>query len=448
MPKLLNRKLVKSLYLGDEQFFEKLNQLEHTIDILNFEDISEEQTLKSDSIWLIILDLINPKFELESIKSLYLKFTEAFVVYRVSNGITTKNLIDIINLRSPEKIWREKDDLSKISLDLDLLWSKFENVYLEQVMLRNYSRRLEKQNSKSNSMIELMASIEGDKQKQLDFVNNFVQIMKGYVTMGEISFHIFINTTDYTALDTTITYIEDLDSIANLQGQKYLSLLFNSILSYLYIIKNDLKKALKYDLAVNSLLKWLELSKIQSTLLFAIQSFPVDSDTKVSDLDSIKSEIYETIGRLFKIDLEDLLTISLDLLKFDDSKLLRINHLIVIRESLPIYHYSDTDTDTEATLLGGFVVALSDFLKETLQESAEIKTINYEGGVISIYRIRKNIYVLIANDFDIRHRVGLRDFAIKSNPIIDSLAESELPGVEESSILSNNLKSCFFYAED
>lgn len=283
----------------------------------------------------------------------------------------------------------------------------------------------------TDDLLDILASLQESK-KISDFATHFLSVLKGLQSLTLINIEFYLETLDEIILSHAIQYLSDIEVIANQYDQKGLSLYVILIRAYVYAISNNSKEAQLNYLGAKTLHTWLDDNYLTKNLLEAMDHFPLKEDINLGIELPMATQILEVhLKRLLNTNIGELINISESLFDYVSTFNITISYFVIIRDSLPIYEKKPQGKDMDASLISGFVIALSQFLQETIEGSGDIETISHSRGVILVKKYKQISYVLFLSINDIRFRIALRDFAIKSYSLLAEVPESHTVSVSE-----------------
>lgn len=334
--------------------------------------------------------------------------------------------VNAVNQADVHGVIKKPFDISELMNIIDEQFAiynnnKFKN-YEYQVMRSKLDSLPEQISRQTDELLELLLQITETNQIP-NFSNHFVKALEGLKSLTSLNAQIYFENKSTTSFNHLLQYLSDIEVIANQYDQKILHVYILALRSYFYLYDDDFARSQEYHSAAKALLHWLQNQNLDPLLLESINDYPSHVDKETLTKPEMKPMIEIQINKLLSIDTGDLVGISESLFQHYRLNRPAISYFIIVRDEFPIYERVSADTKIEANLISGFVVALSKFLEEVAQGTGDIETINHENGVILFHSQEEFDFVLFSSVDDVSHRIGLRQIAFETTPILKEIPQ-------------------------
>jgi FixJ family two-component response regulator len=370
----------------------------------------------------------------------------------LSGNLNLDTTIDAVNLANihgvMQKPWKRDELIKKVNKEIE--------IYNENKKQKEEVKQLHEISQKSvakpsDDLLDLMINLS-EISSGTDFTDKFINTTSGLISLCEINWELYKdNSSDYS-FRYIFQILLDAEVIANQYEQKVLIMYINLLRSYLHLVDKNIEEAFNNYKGSLFIYQWLAEHYIDDQVIEYIRKFPNIEEfseyevvkrynnPKNSYRDQTEEEIQLEINEIFtRIDLEIIKSCVDELLKFDVSSMITFNqsllnylqsesaklqHLIVIKDQLPIFDKKFYKSDSDANLISGFISAISNFLEELVNEQGDIETIKHKNGIIMFQTIGEYKYILLSSKDDIRLRIGLKQFAYKSFDILKEVPKN------------------------
>lgn len=359
----------------------------------------------------------------------------------LSGKLDLQATLESINDAKVHKVKQKPWDPVTMLDELELLAQEYDNIKSTKTKLKEYDKMMSETHRLSDDILDILSNLD-ENNKLGEFISSVIKSLDGIQSFISMNFQTYLYFKDKMSFQHVLKYLTDIELIANQYDQKILLIYAMTLRGYFLALMENLSEAILYISGAREYSNFIDPKYKNNTLTQTLDQFYAPGSA-TSNLELYEQHLELNINKLIKIPINEMMIVNDKLFAFIQGTNPLIDYFLVVRSDIPLFSKSGQGRDLEPSLISGFLVALSQFLSETVPGGGDIHHIDHQRGVILIHKHLNYLFIVLSSIDDLWLRVSLRDFAEESTSIFDNVPDNYYVTNEESNQITKLLEKYF-----